>query len=370
MAKRKNQHYVPKYLLRGWTDDEMVAVYNLKNEEEYPRTNISHLCSEDYIYGGPEAEESLDGLESIHARIIRDLRKYRSFDVLDEIEILHFCAFVLLQRNRTKQRKREAEEMTDNLMKEYLRAQVEMGELDPELPSGRNALDALDNVRITQENPLTLPMFHALAGIDLIIDLEVVVLENTSETKFIVSDHPVVLDNRLFKGRVKRSPIGLQNRGLQMFVPISENVLMMLYDEVSYNVEYSDVKKRRVVTDSKKVVNGLNDLQIINALESVFYRYTGRKQEFKDAQNRLTEYVNQETTTFQKLSPEEHDFDSENEMLEFGQNLAEYSPYLPFVRQRIEAEFVSRRHPELSEGWENYVDAILEDARKEAEEDC
>lgn len=106
MPEYKNQHYVPKHLLRGWTDSEKLPVYNLDNQQEYPPTSLSNLCSEDYFYGGPEIEQSMDGLERRHAEIINRIRSEMAFDVLDKKDILYFCVFFCYkeigQNNKSK----------------------------------------------------------------------------------------------------------------------------------------------------------------------------------------------------------------------------------------------------------------------------
>jgi len=364
----KNQHYVPKHLLRGWTDNERLPVYNLDNQQEYPPTSLSNLCSEDYFYGGPEMEQSMDGLERRHAEIINKIRSAKSFDVLGKMDIFHFCVFVLLQRNRTKQQKRETEELMDNLAKEYLEMQIETGEVNPELSDGRSVLDVLDKYKITHERPLAYPMLHALTGVDLIIDLEVAVIVNTTDEKFVVSDHPVVHDNPRFKDQYDRFLAGIQNRGIQIFVPLSDWVQIMLYDPAAYIIDYSNKDKRRVLATSEEVVAGLNDMQMINASENIFYRTSNQEQEFIEAQQRLSEYIDEENTVFRTQGPEEHDFDTENETIESGYRLVDYSPSLPFVTQRMNVRFTIERSPHIRQSHNEYVSKLLEDTRQQEKE--
>jgi|GEM_PF-3059370 len=368
MAEYKNQHYVPKYLLRGWTDNERVPVYNLENEQEYPPTSISNLCSEDYFYGDGDVEKDMDDLENLHAGIINKLRDERAFFTLSDDEIRHFCVFVLLQRNRTKQTKKETESLIDNLAKEYLQLHIESGEVDPELQDGRNILDHFEDFKVTREAPLSQPMLQALTGIDLIIDLEVAILENETSLEFVISDHPVVHDNIRFKDEIDRYLTGLQSRGLQIFVPLSDELQIMLYDQASYFVDYTNKEDRRVTISSETQVEGLNDLQMINAFESIYYRSSGQEGRFRDAQERLAEYIDEESTVFQRLTPDEHNFETDNEIIESGQILPDYSPTLPFVRQRIETEFAIERRPGVLQGHKEFMDEILEDAREEVED--
>ncbi|QUO48993.1 DUF4238 domain-containing protein [Halorubrum ruber] len=368
MAEYKNQHYVPKYLLRGWTDNERVPVYNIDNKQEYPPTSISNLCSEDYFYGGPEVEQSMDGLEDLHANVINKIRDERSFNTLSDSEVRFFCVFVLLQRTRTKQTKKETEQLIDNLAKEYIQLKVESGEVDPELPSGKNALDILDDYKITHESPLSYPMLQALTGIELIIDLEVAILENKTDLEFVISDHPVVHDNPRFKYEIDKYLIGTQNRGLQIFVPFSDEVQVMLYDPAAYFVEYTNQEERKVTITSETPVEGLNDVQMINAFESIYYRNSGQEERFRDAQRRLAEYINENSTTFERLAPDEHDFETQNEMIESGRPLTDYSPTLPFVKQRLETDFAIERRPAVIQRHRNFIDEILEDAREKFED--
>jgi len=365
VADYKNQHYVPKHLLRGWTDDEKLPVYNLDNRQEYPPTSLSNLCSEDYFYGGPEAEKSMDRLESRHAEIINRIRSSMSFDALDEMDILYFCVFVLLQRNRTKQQKRETENLIDSLAKEYLELQAEAGVIDPELSSGENVFDVLDDYRITHERPLAFPMLNALTSVDLIIDLEVAIIVNTTDENFIVSDHPVVHDNPRFKDQFERFLAGIQSRGLQIFAPLSSSVQIMLYDPAAYTLDYSDEDKRRVLATSEHVVTGLNDLQMISAFENIFYCNSGQEQKFSTAQERLTDYIEDESTVFRRLEPEDHDFDTGNEIIESGYRLPDYSPSLPFVTPRSNVRFRIERRPHIRRQHSEYIDELLEDTRQE-----
>lgn len=309
----------------------------------------------------------MDELESRHAELINRLRSEKSFDVFDRMDILHFCVFVLLQRNRTKQQKQETEELIDNLAKQYLELQVEAGEVDPELPSGQSVLDVLDDYKITHENSLAFPMLQALTGVDLILDLEVAIIVNTTDEKFVVSDHPVVHDNPRFKNQFERYLAGIQSRGIQIFVPLSDWVQIMLYDPAAYIIDYSDKKKRRVLATSQEVVTGLNNMQMINAFENVFYRTSNQEQKFVNAQQRLSEYIEQETTIFRTLEAEEHDFDTENEIIESGYRLVDYSPSLPFVTQRVDVRFTTERNPQVREGHKEFVSELLEDARQQVE---
>lgn len=369
MAEYKNQHYVPKFLLRGWTDDEKVFPYHIENRAEYPKTSISNLCSDDYFYGDPEIEKSLNPLETRHKEIVEELRDTKSFPTLDAMDIQYFCVFVLLQRNRTKETKEQAEENIDNLAKEFIRTKIESGEVENKEFGGKTVLERLDNVKITRDNPLSLPILMALTGVEQILDLEVALIVNNTEKEFIISDHPVAHDNKRFKNEADRFLVGIQSKGLQMFVPLADDLQVMLYDPSSYLVDYSDKAARRVTTDSVSVIKGLNDLQLINAHEAVYYRNSGKENEFNDACDRLFDHMEADKTIFQRLGPDEHPFETENEIIESGQQAPTYSPTLPFVKQRKEASFAVMRNRKVAKQHKEFVNEILEEAREEQKQE-
>jgi len=84
----------------------------------------------------------------------------------------------------------------------------------------------------------------------------------------------------------------------------------MLYDPAAYTLDYSDEDKRRVLATSEHVVTGLNDLQMINAFENIFYCNSGQEKKFNTAQERLDKYIEEESTVFRTLESEEHDLDT------------------------------------------------------------
>lgn len=367
MAEYKNQHYVPQFLLRGWTDDDKVIPFHIENGAEYQKTSISNLCSDDYFYGGPEAEKSLEPLEKKHAKIINKIRDSRSFESLRPDDIRFLCVFVLLQRNRTKQTKEQVEENIDGLAKEFIRLKIKSGEVeDPEF-NGNSVLDLLDRVKITREKPLSLPLLLALTGIDQIADLHPAVIVNESERGFVISDHPVVHDNRRFKNEVDRFLVGIQSKGLQIFIPLSDKIQLMLFDPSAYFVEYSNKPARRVKIESEQVVGGLNDFQLINAFESIYYRNSGREKEFNEACTRLSEYIDDDGRVFQRLDPDEHKFQTDNKIIESGQKAFDYSPALPFVKQRLETPFEVQRRPEVAKRHKEFVNELIEAEREKME---
>lgn len=356
MPERKNQHYVPKFYFRGWTDNEKVPAFHIENKQEYRPTSISNLCSEDYFYGGAEVEEATDDLEDYHARIVRNLREEVTFQTLCDMEIYHFCIFVLYLKSRTKYAKKEVDYMTDKLAKELLEVHVKAGLADEEL------LEATDRFRITHDAMHPRTMLHALTGPELILDLEVALLVNNTEKEFLFSDHPVVLDNQMYKQHRDRFLYGLQSRGLQIYLPISKDVCILLYDELCYSVNYSNQRARRVILNSEETVQGLNDLQVINADEFVFYQSVGKEQGILNSLDRVEHERHDQPINF-RTHEGEHDFPTENPVMEAGSHTVDYEIHFPFMRKHSNVPHEVQREPGLVDSHNEYVDALLEEHR-------
>jgi hypothetical protein len=353
MPERKNQHYVPQFYFRGWTDNEKVPVFHIENKQEYRPTSISNLCSEDYFYGSTEVEEATDDIEDFHARIIQKLRKTMNFRLLDDDELYNFCIFVLYLKSRTKHTKKEVDYLTDMMAKELIKMNVEAGLADDEI------LKHIDDFKITDDSIHMRTILHALTGTELILDLEVALLINNTENEFFFSDHPVAFDNQMYKNGQDRFLYGLQSRGLQIYLPLSGNVCVLLYDEMCYSVNYSNHRARRVIVNSEETVQGLNDFQAITAGEFIFYQSSEKENEIIDCLDRVGDERRDEPLNF-RTHEEEHEFPTENPVTEAGSQTVDYDINFPFMQKRPNVPHKIQRNPELVESHNEYVDTLLE----------
>lgn len=368
MPEYKNQHFVPQFYMRGWANDDRVSVYNLNRKSEFPPTKISNLCSENYFYDEDgEHERALSGLEGRHATLLQTLRTDRSIDNLNRDDLRHLCIFIRFQAARTKSTRSETEQMKDWLFKEVTRTGVEAGELD------KSTLNAVEEGEISlefeQNNWLhSSSMLHALAGPDILYDMEIALIEDHTDSGFVFSDHPVYLDNRRFKSEQERFLLGLQNRGLQVFLPLSDDLLVHLYDPTCYRIEHDDENSQIIEVNSPQIVNDLNGTQLINADRHVFYGQTSRELEMQSLQDRLSEWVKADSAQFRRYEDGLPELDRDNPILTSGPRVPDFSPRLPFVKQVVDIEHQIQRSPDIVRRVEERVEAIKEAARNTSSE--
>ena len=252
--------------------------------------------------------------------------------------------------------------MTDRLAKEVLKMHVEAGLADEEL------LEASDRFKVVHEGMHPHTMLHALTGPELILDLEVAILVNNTEQEFLFSDHPVALDNQMYKQYQDRFLYGLQSRGLQIYLPLSESVCVMLYDEKCYSVNYSNQRARRVIVSSEGTIQGLNDFQVINADDFIFYRTEGKEEEIVDSLGRVEGERHDEPMEF-RTHEKEHEFPTDNPVMEAGSQTVGYEIDFSFMRKRPNVPHEIQRKPGLVESHNEYVDALLEERKDELDKE-
>lgn len=355
MPPRKRQHYIPQLYMRGFTDTERLPSYQLDHREEFPPTSIRNLCYENYFYDEDgEIEETMGDLEGEFARVLRKVKHAETVSVLPEgSELNLFLAFITYTHARTKAAKEETDEFATEATKLLLETGV-IGEDNDE--ERETVLEALRNreARIEATTAFTRHEIEALLGHILIADLKPVVLKDATGRGFIFSDHPAVLDNPAFKHDLNIGTLGWKARGLQVFLPLSTNLCLFLYDPVAYTHR---TESSEVIPVGSDVVEELNKLQLVHALDAVFYREHGREAELRILHDEIEEDRRDVRPTVERVPGETDRFNTTNDVVQFTRPTPDFSPDLPFIEER-DCEFTPVRSPQL----ETLHETVVEEA--------
>ena len=342
--------------MRNFASDNRVRTYQLEHRREFRPTSVSNLCYENYFYSDdPEVEESLAPLEGKWAKIIRKIIKHNSIQSLSEWEYYHLLIFLTYTHQRTKTKKLESNEFATDIMKLMLEMEpIEKGE---NAETREKALDALESgeLRVQHDGVFARQELAGLLGYVLIADLQPVLLYDRTDRGFIFSDHPVILENSRFKKPDTEFVGGFQSQGLQIICPISSRLAIFLFDGEVY---WPTGGGRRVSVGTDDVEE-INKLQVIYALEGVYYR-DSREAEMRVIHNEIEEYRTPIRHDFQELNADEHEFDTENEIVKFGKPLSDYSAEFQFL-ENLEVERKLKRSPELSQLHDEMMDDALAD---------
>ncbi|WP_354103552.1 DUF4238 domain-containing protein [Bradyrhizobium sp. LB14.3] len=253
MPHNKNQHYVPRCLLRPFTlggDGVAINVFNVSRDRPIWNAPVKSQCSRDYFYGHDGQMESiLASLEGKFAAILKTMQMGR---MPDDEEKRWLMLFVLIQWRRTaatiEQMKLQQEDFKDKVLAEH--------------KEQRHELD------LTHDEVVAISMKMGFRMRKYTDDLKISIILNTSNTDFIISDNPAILTNRLHLQRWNDRNFGASNSGTIFSLPLSPKLSFVAYDRAAYTMSGSsnfiEMKKRSDVST-------LNELQALSAAHNIYF---------------------------------------------------------------------------------------------------
>src|SRR3989344_2393286 len=253
MPAYKNQHYVPAFYFRLYSDDgKNIWMYNV-TEQRSMKVPIKTQCQEDYFYRkNPELEKHFSVGETQFNSLLTRVVQNSSLANLSENDMRDLRAFVTFQRGRTQAAKIQAEEMSDTFAKQILRFHIAA---DPSLPFKD---EDLEKFRIVDEGAYMEVLLHHLLSPILIHDLEIVLLLNETDQDLVFGGAPVIVHNQWHRQiRTNSGGSGFQSPGLQIFCPISPRHCLLFFDSAKYEM-MSKTRPFRIF--SRHDVQSINDL--------------------------------------------------------------------------------------------------------------
>ncbi len=107
MPEHKNQHYVPRFYFKLFTDKDVVNSYYL-GENNFFTDKINDLCSKDYFYSkNSELEKSFGPLKGKWSNLLESIIENQSFSHFPIRDWVKLRLFLLFQMYRTRKSKRK-----------------------------------------------------------------------------------------------------------------------------------------------------------------------------------------------------------------------------------------------------------------------
>jgi len=332
----KNQHYVPKFYFRFFSNDGKIEVYNLKRGESFT-TSIDNICSKNYFYSkNTEVETSLAPLEGRQASIMKNVIDSKKIPSTPE-DLLILLSFVCLQNARTNASKIKGEQMMKLLSNEVVEGLL-----------GSNA-----DAEIVYPALHMLMMKTALQSIPLISDLIPAILINKTEKDFIFSDNPVVFHNTYLNSAKGGGVIGLQSPGMQIFCPLNNHATLMLYDPKFYAVNTDSDYNLEIKNEID--IENLNILQFLNCDENVFYSNKAQEKIIKEIHKKIKNFTGKRKTTKRNFSLEDKN-GQKQEFLHFFEERPNYDLKLSFVKMYQVSNIGMVRNPQMVIEMQKHID--------------
>ncbi len=333
MSEYKKQHYVPQFYLRHFSKDGVgLCRYSLANETS-ERRNIKNTCQSFNFHGkgaaGLDVEAAISQVEAKHAPIIEEILDRKNLALISgqDSQNTRFLLdiFVLLTDRRTKLAKEETE-VVANALFDSLKS---MWAQSDEARKRALTLDDLHKYRLRRDTAGLEGIINALVPPSTISDLSIKLLINETDKPFITSDSPSVFFNFL---RLKNlSMRGWQAPGLMIFVPLSDDFMLWLFDQPMYEPHKNITNGDTIFLKRDRDVDELNRLQILNAYEYVIFsnpddqEYVSTLYMPLKARRQSALIVTKQMETFD-VGDERHEIEG------IGRTEIDYKPHLSFFK--------------------------------------
>lgn len=106
--------------------------------------------------------------------------------------------------------------------------------------------------------------------LDVIDDLKIILVKNSTSIPFVTSDDPAIMVNRWYlkMARIIGSSSGLQSAGIICVLPLTPRVCCIAFDKDVYSIRNkNNWAEARKTTD----VESINDLQYLNCFANVYF---------------------------------------------------------------------------------------------------
>ncbi|MGP1384287.1 MAG: DUF4238 domain-containing protein [Thainema sp.] len=264
----KNQHYIPRFLLNnfGWRANKTnrINIIDINRFTARYDQSIAKNFSQNYFY------DRDNSVENCLQKYIEDpacgsIRKILDGETSISIEDRHaILIFVSVLYFRTVEATEKALSFMESFYQSIVEQIVALNGFNP---------DHTPRLKINLQNPSDLTsrmVFQGFIDAKILIDLDLHIIKNNSDLGFCISDHPVFLYNWFYKDLKHPAVTSLTAKGLQIFLPISPNLLILLYDSDTYKVG----KKNSSITESEDIndVEILNSFQLLNSRSIIGFR--------------------------------------------------------------------------------------------------
>ena len=239
-----------------------IGMFSFSSNTYFDKAGYKEQCYEDYFYGKDgSVEDALAAIEKETTPVIDGLIN-GSIDKLTIGQSYIIYRFLCFQELRTQRAVDDINFAFDQMAKTLFKHE---SDFDNEM---------LKKVQLNLKEPTAFLLQQAVESMHFVYDLKIKILENQTDSDFIISDHPVQLYNSWaeFHPKFKDYPLsttGLANKGLKMLMPISPKHVLLLYDKETYKCFSKKGFRHKIV--NKKDVTLLNKMQVINASSCIYY---------------------------------------------------------------------------------------------------
>ena len=261
LEQEKNQHYVPQFCLRKFASDsdKVINLYNLDSKKFIRNASIKHQACKDYFYSQDIAiENTFSHFEENASRIFNKILQENKLPPKTMEDYSRLLLFISVQYNRTQYARNDMLNIVDKIISLFGK------DLSPRLKENFEQMSAH-----LKDNWIYEKLYVAIIDIIFLLDMKMKLIINKTGNDFIYSDNPVVFYNQFFEMK-GRAEVGYQSAGLEIFLPISPSLCLILYDSGIYHMGKS--QSDTIEVSNPEDIYNINHLQVLSAFSNIYFR--------------------------------------------------------------------------------------------------
>jgi len=326
-ADNRRHHYVSRFYLKAFASGPgQIHVFNIDRGESFLDASLKTQGYRRGFHAAyPGLEDLFSGVESDLAPVIRRVVAERRPPRPGTYDRSMLDFFVAAQEMRTARNVADA----DSTMRAMLRAA-----LRPLSDDGRKRF-------FEKHGPPPGGLGMAMAALPHLLkgfaDLRAAIVVAGAGVRFTTSDHPVFTYNQYCEGVQEFGTTGIAQRGVQVFTPLSPEVLLLLFDGDVYKVGRKGAAVVECLDDCDAAV--LNGMQFISAERNVFFSEredAGAVARIATEYAKLRQFTQRRTTEFVRVD------NARKRIIQSHATMPNLRLDLSFVSVRREARCVPR----------------------------
>jgi hypothetical protein len=253
MAQKKRQHFVSQFLLKYFSVEdnlELINFYNRDSDKLIENATVYSQAQEPYFYGvDPTFEDYLSHFEGRASIVINEILEGKILPKYQDKEYSYLLHFIMFYAFRTRKSVKNTEERINSGVKTLSKYFTDLGKID------------FEKYRIVHPEPAAFNLASYMDDWVITYDLNSVLIINTTDNDFFISDNPFIIYNPLMLRRgFFALANGLANKGLIVLFPLSPKAYIMLYDSWAYET-----------TECRQIIDlsDIKDIDSINLLQSI-----------------------------------------------------------------------------------------------------
>jgi len=224
ITEKKYQHYVPKFYLRFFSNDEKsIGAYIFKSKSYITNASIKGIGGSNYFYGKDgKLEDWFGELEGKWSIILKKIIETNQLNISIE-DYIYLLMFIYLSDARNKN--------SANIINKFVN----------EIAITTLNMDSKQKIQHSYKEKIAsmnIPNIYSIQVMEdiipILLDLRLVLIVNETSNQFITSDCSLVRYNQFLLEKGYKRGYAYGTCGIECFIPISPKHCLCLYDNIIY----------------------------------------------------------------------------------------------------------------------------------------